>query len=229
MIETNNLEKELILQSDSIIAHSEPMIEYLSSLFQIPSRKFQSLHIFDYIGIPFAPKSKNNQKISIAFAGYLGISKKKLLDILFSELPENAHLSYNLYGSDFPEELYHRNDIAYNGSITPETLPSILNQNNNFGLLWDEFNPLQKEYYKMIVPHKCSLYIRSLLPLIVPSNTYIGDFVDSNQIGITIDGLCHIERINLSNLHIDYGKLKDLQQKLNSGHFTIDAINRALK
>ncbi|MBR9676637.1 hypothetical protein GOV04_00660 [Candidatus Woesearchaeota archaeon] len=229
LTETYDLELKLMLESDSIIAHSVPMIDYLSSYFNIPHKKMFSLNIFDYKGLPFVPKLRNGKTSNIAFAGYLGISKKKLLDMLYSELPKNPNLNYNVYGSDFPRDFYQRSDITYNGSVNPNILPQILNENNDFGLLWDEFNPLQKDYYRMIAPHKCSLYIRSLLPLIVPSNTYIGEFVELNKIGITIDNLCDIETVDFKNLQIDFEKLKEIQKKLDAGYFTMSAINRALR
>ncbi len=227
--ETIDLERKLFVESDSIITHSEAMSEYISHNFNIPSEKMFSLGLFDYFTNSFSTNhfSKNNTKI--AFAGYLGISRKRLLDRLYSDLPRTQNISYNLYGEDFPQERYFRKDIIYQGLFSPEILPEVLFKHNNFGLLWDEFNPLQNKYYKMIVPHKCSLYIRSLLPLIVPTNTYIGDLVSEHKIGVAIGDLSEIATLNISDVSIDFDALSYLQKKLGSGYFTISAVNRALK
>jgi hypothetical protein len=229
LLATQNIEETIFSNSNALIVHSKPMKVYVSSKFNIKKKKIHSLEVFDYTGLPIQSNNKIDQNINIAFAGYLGISKKKLLDQLFYNLPNSSNIFYNLYGSDFPKQLYQRKDIKYNGSIIPEKLPRILNENNNFGLVWDEFNSLQRKYYKFIFPHKGSLYLRSLLPLIVPSNTYIGDFIKLNHLGITIDKLSDIEMIDFNNLKIDYEKLESIQKKMNLGYFIINAITRSLQ
>lgn len=227
VLKTNNFERKLFTEADSLIVHSNPMKGYMASSFGISNEQIQCLELFDYISFPVFPAPKKHTGINIGFAGYLGIAKKKLLDQLFCNLPILSNVTYNMYGPDFPEHLFQREDIRYHGSIDPNLLPQIMNNDNDYGLLWDEFNPLQRKYYKMIAPHKCSLYIRSMLPLIVPSNTYIGDFVETNQIGITINNLGDICSIN--NPKINFENLTDLQKKVSSGYFTLRAVAKSLQ
>jgi hypothetical protein len=220
-------EKLLFEQADYIIVHSHRMGQYISSQFTIKARIIP-LEFFDYLSEPTNARLGEPQtKRKVAFAGYLGPAKDNLLQAIFSHLPKANEISYNLYGADLPVRRYSREDINYRGAFQPDILPSVLRQENDLGLLWDALDKRQMQYYGMIVPHKCSLYIRAGLPLVVPKETYIGAKAEDLHIGYSIGSLDDLLDLN-PHRDISMNNLQDMQSKVASGHFTRRMIKKIL-
>jgi hypothetical protein len=223
-----NLERIIFDKSDLLIVHSYPMKKVINSKFGIPTEKMITLGIFDYLGKkPEYTKSNKNTKRRIAFAGYLGQGKKSLINSLCYDFPASDNLILNLYGPDF---IYKNNNInkniKYRGSVSPTKIIERCYFENDFGLIWDDLNTKQRSYYNIISPHKASLYIASCLPIIAPSNTYIGDFVEDAKIGYTIDNLAEISEIPYES--IDKETLLKLQNKVIRGKFFMESLNKSI-
>ena len=219
----------LFTGADSLITHSQPMADYLISHFKLRNKQMIPLEMFDYLGAPVPNDTSRTNPASIAFAGYLGAAKNSLIKRLFQELPTIPDGTFNLYGPDFQNEEFSRRDIVYRGSIDSDELPLVLNRENSAGLLWDNLDEKQRFYYKMISPHKCSLYVRSFLPLIVPSGTYMEDVVKKLNIGIVIDRLSDLRDVDKTMLNINFDNLRILKEKVETGHFTATALRKALE
>ena len=125
----------------------------------------------------------------VAFAGNLVKSPflKK-----YAGLKSAARL--NLYGAAWDGE--SSGNIEYKGGYAPEKLVSEIN--GGFGLVWDgeEYDTCSGstgKYLSYNNPHKMSLYIISGMPIITWSKAAIADFVQKNDIGITVDSLVDIK------------------------------------
>ncbi|WP_051006281.1 hypothetical protein [Liquorilactobacillus vini] len=116
--------------------------------------------------------------------------------------------------------------------MDPDILPKYLRQ--SFGLIWDgtslnQCDGVFGEYLKYNNPHKMSLYLSSGLPVIVWKQAAVADFVEKNQVGITINRLSDLDEI-LDKLSIDdYRQLKENVVKIAKGMRNGVYIKRAVK
>ena len=73
-------------------------------------------------------------------------------------------------------------------------------------------------------PHKLSLYIAAGLPVVVWRQAAIADFVETNNIGITIESLTDISKriqtLSVSEYNEMAMAVKKLQKQVVSGSFT---------
>ena len=115
------------------------------------------------------------------------------------------------------------------------TLPAALK--GSFGLIWDgdDLNGcrgLNGEYMRYNNPHKLSLYIVSLLPIITWSKAAIAPFVIQHNIGFVVDSLTEIEgrilTMHSSTYQLYVDNLLRLRDKLLMGMYTKQAITKAL-
>ena len=215
MSEVRAFEERLFSQADVLVVHSQAMAEYLVDDFGLHDKRFVCLDMFDYLG----PVEGHVQGEGVAFAGYLGQSKRGCVDVLCAGLPQ-GRFSFHFYGLDFDQSCTSREDIFYRGSFVSDALPQILERENQFGLIWDTLTPKQRVYYDLITPHKASLYIRAGLPLIVPEGTNIARFALEHRVGIPIRSLSDIADIALG----DGASLESLQRMVGEGYFTKKAI-----
>ena len=105
-----------------------------------------------------------------------------------------------------------------------------------FGLVWD--GPSIKtccggmgEYLKYNSPHKFSLYLASLVPVIVWSQAAVADIVKDYGIGLVVDSLDELEQVLPSITVEEYNRMidniKPIQCKLLQGHFLYEAVKKA--
>ena len=231
---TNDIaDNALLKRFDAVICHNEYMRKYLIGRGFDPD-KLINLEIFDYLTDVERAIPGNSKCPSIAIAGNLAVGKCEYVYKLFAN-GYNSGLMANLYGINYQENKDLKNMI-YHGSFSPDELPKELK--GDFGLVWDG-NSIETcagntgEYLKYNNPHKTSLYLASGMPVIVWSQAAIADFVIKNGVGITVDNLYELEERIKSVSDYEYQMLinnvKKTSMKLRTGHYTRNAIEKALK
>lgn len=203
-----------------LIVHNSSMKKGLENLGV--KTKMVELKCFDYllnkeIAKNFSPKRELSKEI--AFPGNLVKS-----EFLKDEEIEKIGVNFHLYGGENPN--LKAKNLSYMGGFAPDVIPTKLTE--SFGLIWDgdtiktcggDFG----KYLSYNNPHKMSLYIASLLPVIVWENAAAAAFVTKYNIGFTIKSLFEIpEKINAINV-VDYDNyiknLKPLREKVINGEF----------
>lgn len=214
-------ELRLLKQADGIIAHNQPMTDWLQSHgITVP---IVNLEIFDYQNPQLINQSMDYDK-SVVFAGSL--EKSTFLTALNLQ---GAQLT--LYGPN-PAKQYPK-CIKYEGKLSPEELPKKLIQ--NFGLVWDG-NELDTcsgtygHYLQFNAPHKTSLYLSSGIPVIIWKKAAMAKFIEENHVGLTIDNLNDLDSV-LEQLSADeYKVIKknaiDMAMRLREGYYIKHALNQ---
>lgn len=199
----------------------------MSSFLKQNGLKVQTvnLNIFDYLHED--KLSKKSQDNVLNFAGNLDKSKF-LLDL---SLPDDLKL--DLFGKLTSKEDLKKS-FTYRGSFLPEKLPSQFN--SGYGLVWDgesSYKILGKIglYQKYNNPHKVSLYLSSGLPVIIWEKAAMADFIEENNVGITISSLDNVkEKIDVISSE-EYNKMVEnatkISAKLTSGFYTKKALDTA--
>lgn len=180
-------------KSDVVIVHTESMKKWCEDNLHL--NKVIVLDIFDYLyDFEFTPNANNHNNgiIRIAFAGNL--SKSEFID----QLKFSDRIEYRLFGVGFNNRHIHGDNIKYIGSFPADLLWHELN--SDFGLVWDgnslsECSGRYGSYLKYISPHKLSLYISCGLPVIVWKESAMSNFVEKNNIGLTISSISELDRI----------------------------------
>lgn len=226
-------EKSIFNKFDKIIVHSKEMKRKFIEEFEFESHKIIILCAFDYNFKDFKNQKSNldSQNIKIAYAGNL--RKNDILKKIISDINEYniENVSFNFYGPGGEWLSKHKN-FRWHGSYSPEILPNIINKENDFGLLWGDVYGIEKEYLEINYPHKMSSYISAYLPIISYDFGHTGYFVKKNEIGFTINSLKELKDINYKINNTEYNLyLKNInieRNKLYSGHYTIQAFQKAL-
>lgn len=205
-------EVERLNAFDVIIVHNDSMKKLL--LEHGVYKKMLCLELFDYLiplnlnntiinkqqSDPIIPSNRN----TVVFAGNLGKS------IFVDDLNQLKGICINLYGPGYKEK-DTAEYIKWFGSFDANELPAKLN--GDFGLIWDgdEITSCSGNlgnYMKYNNPHKASLYLLSELPIIAPTNTAIGAFIEKNKIGITINSLLDLPDLLQAITESDYQTMK---------------------
>ncbi|WP_158408075.1 hypothetical protein, partial [Fusobacterium nucleatum] len=187
--------------------------------------QMRDLEIFDYLISQEVEKKllekRTFKKNSIVIAGNL--SKEKSAYIY--SLP--ANLDFELYGVNYIENKDNQTkNINYNGSYMADELPVILN--GKFGLIWDGPSIETCEggygkYLKYNNPHKASLYLVSLIPIIIWQEAALANFIVENKLGFTISSLSDINKKlrELSNEEYELMKQNTIlfSQRLREGFY----------
>lgn len=225
-LKTKNSEIEHLNQYSKIICHNSKMNSYLVER-GVSNDKLINLEIFDYLTNETVVQEKKFT-LNVNIAGNLSVEKSKYvydLDQLSNKI------SYKLFGPNFTGK--ESSNISYLGQFPAEQLPSIFNE--GFGLIWDGSSletceGITGKYLMYNNPHKISLYIVSELPLIIWKEAALASFVIDNEIGIAIDSLHDLDSALDSITEKDYLKmvknLKNLSQKLKSGYYTNEMLNK---
>lgn len=218
--EQNFIEQEIAFfnQSDGLIVHNTSMLGWLRK--NGVKKPMISLEIFDYDN----PQSMNQQQIfdkSICFAGNL--AKANFMHKW--DLEEKLYLFGSNQSQKYPA------NVLYQGSFSPEELPSHLTQ--NFGLIWDG-ESLEKctgtfgNYLKYNDPHKTSLYLSSGLPVIIWKKAALSSFVKDNGVGIVIDSLKDLDKclatVSLAEYQEMCANVQKIGQKIRTGYFIRHAV-----
>lgn len=219
--------------SDYIIAHNESMKNWL--LENGSKAKIGTLLIFDYLSARKAElKSVPPLPYSVVYAGALGKRKNAFLYELDNFI--NSY-HFNLYGGGFNlDEIKNKEAFSYKGFVPSDEL--ITSAKGHFGLVWDgdsiyECSGVNGEYLKYNNPHKTSLYIRCLLPIIIWNKAALAPFITENKIGIAVDSLENLGNI-LSDISTEeYNEMKQnivaISDQLAEGWYVEHALERANK
>jgi hypothetical protein len=160
----------------------------------------------------------------IAFAGSLRKST------FVEKLGQLQGLHFVIYGQGF-EALQSVTMLEWAGSFNADELPAKLNA--DFGLVWDGENidactGYLGQYLKYNNPHKASLYLLAGLPLIAPTTSAIGAFINAHGIGITVDALTQLPEVLSRMQDVEYQTMKSAIQpiagKIVSGAFLKQAL-----
>lgn len=219
-------DRNVINKANYIIAHNKKMKEKLIEMCKIDKDRTIELEIFDYIlDNEIIPKERKKDK-PIVIAGNLSKEKAEYLKYL-----KNVNnVTFNLYGKGYQKDEDEKN-INYIGAFLPEEL--INNLDGSFGLVWDG-NSIDTcsgpygEYLKYNNPHKTSLYLTAMLPVIVWKNSAMAEFVENNKVGITIERLEDISFEIQKITDEEYSKMientKAISEKLKRGEYLRKSI-----
>jgi len=223
-------DKNVINKATYVIAHNSKMKEKLISMCKVDKEKIIELEIFDYIvenELSVKPRQKDD---AIIIAGNLSKEKAKYLEYL----KDIKDVEFNLYGKGYVEE-YDEENINYKGAFLPDEL--IKNLEGSFGLIWDGTSKdtsegLYGEYLRYNNPHKTSLYLTAVLPVIVWNEAAMADFVIENKVGITVKKLDDINREIQKISEEDYKEMIDntrkISERLKNGYYLKAAINKII-
>lgn len=187
---------------------------------------------FDYI-IPdtkeYINQRQNNPKIS-----FVGNLEKSIF--LERWIQEKHSYSIELIGSCSAQkrELLLNGECTYKGSFSSDTVPFQIT--GSYGLVWDgssinTCDDVMGDYLKYNSPHKFSLYLAALLPVITWRHAAIAEIVEKLQIGIVIDSIEELDQIIPSISDTQYqqmiNNIRPIQQKILNGDFLHAAVKKA--
>lgn len=223
------LEKEIkyLNKSKYIISHNSKMTELLIRN-GVTKNKIKNLNIFDYI-LKEEDREINKIKTSdICFAGNLEKS------LFIYKLKKIKNVKMDVFGINYQEEK-NQGDFNYCGAYPPNEIHKKLS--GRYGLIWDgdslkECNGLYGEYLKYNNPHKFSLYVAAGIPVVTWKKAAIAEFIDKENLGITVDSLYDLEKelLNLSNEEYEE-KVKNilkLREKIINGEILTKLIQEIL-
>lgn len=214
-------------KSKYIISHNSKMTELLIRN-GVTKNKIKNLNIFDYI-LKEEDREVNKIKTSdICFAGNLEKS------LFIYKLKKIKNVKMDVFGINYQEEK-NQGDFNYCGAYPPNEIHKKLS--GRYGLIWDgdslkECNGLYGEYLKYNNPHKFSLYVAAGIPVITWKKAAIAEFIDKENLGITVDSLYDLEKelLNLSNEEYEE-KVKNvlkLREKIINGEILTKLIQEIL-
>lgn len=177
-------------EADGIIAHNSSMEKWIRS--QGVKTPIVNLEVFDYLN----PQPLNEQfeyNKSVCLAGNL--RKDEFLTNF-----ETGDVKLKVYGPNPPSGM--SKNINYVGQFSPDALPAHLDA--CFGLVWDgkrldTCSGTLGRYMTFNSPHKVSLYLSTGIPVIIWKKAAVSNFIEKNNLGITIDTLYELPKI-LNNL-----------------------------
>jgi len=228
-------EQEIIRlnHSDYIIAHNEVMKQWL--LQHKSKSQIGCLQIFDYLSPENAEiKEPDPMPYTVVYAGALSHRKNEFLYKL-GEFIQSYR--FNLYGRGFnQDEAKNKESFIYKGFVPSDQL--ITTAEGHFGLVWDgdsvsTCSGVNGEYLKYNNPHKTSLYIRCLLPVIIWDKAALASFVKENKIGLCVSSLEDLDSILSSVTDTEYEEMRKnvsvISDRLAEGWYISNAVAKACK
>lgn len=220
-------------RADFLIVHNETMKEWF--IENGCTAQLISLELFDYI---HKSDKHATKKIpyEVVFAGGLGREKSEFLYSMDNLSPTGYTLK--LYGNGFQaSEIKKENSILdYQGVFSPDEVIDKID--GSFGLIWNgnALNACLGDFGKYLLfnnPHKASLYLLCGLPVITWKKAAIAQFIEKEEIGITLNSLDELDA-TLKNLEpADYAKLvlnaERIKTKVASGFYLSQAIQKVLQ
>jgi hypothetical protein len=212
---------------DCLIVHNNYMRQWLKD--KGITTKIVSLGLFDYL-LKEAPTTNNNINLlnTVVFAGNLAKS-----NFIYS-LSEIPNWNFNVYGPNYKANKQQSPNVVWGGEYSPEEV--VYKLKGNFGLIWDgekidECDQVLGNYLRYNNPHKFSLYIAAGMPVIAPKDSAIAKIITDLKIGILVDSLIDLERLQLNES--DYKVLqfncRKVQNEIINGNFFLTAISAAEK
>ena len=219
----------IIRKFDYVICHNQKMKSWLVS-YGLDEKRIFSLNLFDYL-IDDKIIWKKRIGNQIAIASNLSVKKSKYV----YKLPIFQDVVFNLYGPNY-ETCVKQANVHYFGSMVEKEL--IQKINGKFGLVWDG-DSIETcsgnigHYLQYNNPFKVSMYIAAGLPVIVWDKSALADFVNENNIGITVNNLLsldfHLKKINEKDYAVMTENVRKLQKKVISGYFLSFVLKEVLK
>lgn len=216
-------EQAFIKRYKFFIVQNNTMKKYFEKIY--PNAISVPIEIFDYIA-PIGHKKRSIGN-TIVIAGNLVKSP------YIKQLENVGELHFNIYGEQ--NGLPNLTNITYKGAYDSAIISTILE--GSFGLIWDgdaisSCNGPCGKYLSINSPHKTSLYLLAGLPLIVPEDAAIKDFVVQHNIGIVIHSIPDIEsKINgISQREYDTmcANIQLIAQKIHQGKNLISATDQLI-
>jgi hypothetical protein len=217
----------LLNDYDYIIAHNNSMISWLQS--QGLERPVYPLEIFDYLSALETPVEDMERPFtrSVVYAGNL--SKSTFIYALDSI----AGWKFNLYGPNVQlSELTGKENLHWGGALSADEI--LTGMDGSFGLLWDgadihRLDGIYGNYLRFNNPHKLSLYLAAGLPVIVPEDSAMANFVKTKQLGLTIHTLQDLNDLEISNAQYQLYKTNACHtgKELTKGFYLKKSINAA--
>lgn len=225
----NNDDRGVLTAAKKVISHNKKMSNSLESL-GVKHENIINLEIFDYIDKD-NKKAKISKKGNVIIAGNLILEKSRYL----SELKTLKGVNFSLYGVSFDKSCASEN-VHYKGSFSPDKLTE--NLSGSFGLVWDgdtikTCSGLYGNYLRYNNPHKMSLYLSSGIPVITWSKSAFAEFVEKNNLGLTVNSLedlaDEIKKISSEDYEEKRENVEKIAKKLKSGFYLEKAIKEAEK
>lgn len=194
------IEKYFLSSARRIIVHSNVMKDYLYGK-GIYKEKMKVLTSFDYL-IEEKTEPRRSYSHNVVYAGNLEKSLF-LLEIMKSGLD----ISIFCYGK---EKYKFSGNIFYKGFFNSEYVSNI---EGSWGLVWDgdhidTCDGVYGKYLRINSPHKLSLYIVALLPIIIWEESALADYVVKKSIGYTIKRISDIPELFSKITEEDYFRLQ---------------------
>lgn len=193
---------------DYVIAHNKSMRRWL--IRNGLKADIITLDIFDYL-LDGTINIDHSNDYRIVVAGNLDKS------IFLKEIDKVLSYRINAYG---PISSYQLPDnIEYKGVFLPDQLPYHIE--GEFGLIWDgedtdNCSGKNGNYMRYNNPHKLSLYVACGMPVITWKKAAIAEYVETNDIGFTVNSLHEVNGI-LDNLSAErYRELLSNVKKITS-------------
>ncbi|MGL4865087.1 MAG: hypothetical protein ACRC4T_18495 [Cetobacterium sp.] len=189
-------DKKGLEKVDFIISHNSKMTNELLKM-GIDKNKIYNLEVFDYL-LENKELILENKTADICFAGNL---EKSPFIYKFDKNFKNIKI--DIFGINYDENR-NKNNFNYKGAFPPDIIHEELT--GKYGLIWDgdsleTCNGNMGEYMRYNNPHKLSLYIAAGIPVITWKEAAIAEFIEENNIGITVNSLYELEDYfkNLNN------------------------------
>jgi hypothetical protein len=214
-------------QFSLFIVHNDTMKRWLSE--KVPSNNISIIEFFDFFAT--TNHSERKKKTEIAFAGNL--EKSGFIEQLPLIFSKSSNLRMHLYGPGFQLKQETGSNIQFEGVVAPYQLPSKIK--GSFGLVWDGDSAYGLEgslgtYFKIISPHKLSLYILSGLPLITHSEAACAHLIKKYRIGFVVNSITEIKNCIHSLSDDEYQMMKvncnALAERISTGQNLQEALRK---
>lgn len=218
------LQKEInqLSKFNSLIVHNDAMKEVLQQ--HLPSSNIFTINIFDY------PAKKNtNTRI---FSRTICIAANFAKATFVNGLNELKEFHFNLYGKGYDDKSKDSvSNVSYKGVFLPGELP--LQIEGSFGLVWDGSSIENcDKYLRYNTPHKISLYLVAGIPVIVWKESAMADFVEKNNLGITINSLPDLDekfnQVSASDYSLMLQNVQSIGEKLRKGYYLRDVVSKVI-
>lgn len=210
---------------DCLIVHNSSMKKYVCQHGY--KGKIIELELFDYLHDFRLPVIESKHDGKICIAGNLDKSR------YICDLDKVNRCIFNLYGINKTLNLTNIKNVEYKGLLSSEEI--VYKLDGDYGLVWDgdsikECSGICGKYLLYNSPHKLSLYIASGKPIITWKKAAIAEFVEKENIGITIDSLLELNDIDLTkNYDIMKVNVMKLKQRVATGYYLKKAINEVFE
>lgn len=223
-------QKHSVQEASFLISHNERMTEVLVNSLGCSRNSIVELGLFDYCSTGESTSCVFDQWGPIVIAGNLAPHKAAYI----YELPSS--LSFKLYGIGLDaNKIMGSSNTEYVGKFQPNDGPNVIR--GSWGLVWDgdssdTCSGAYGEYLRINNPHKTSLYLAAGIPVIIWNQAALAQFIEENELGITINSLSEIKD-RLDEMSPDKYKtivknVSKISKKLRAGYFTKRAITRLL-